>query len=152
MFSQSAIETRFRGTSGETLSRENNIVIDALKGTQNADGSINITGENDIGNQSRIHLLYSHVWQFRGAYQDALQDASFLRLRELNINYDFPDSFVENSFLSDLSLYFAGRNLFLITDSFVDPEVNYVRNPKVVSEIIVLVLNGINFRRQEVTA
>lgn len=125
LFSQSAIETRFRGTSAETLTREDDIVINALKGTQNVDGSINITGENDISiNQGFTY--YTHVWQFRGAYQDALQDATFLRLRELNINYNFPESFLKNSFLSDLSIYFAGRNLFLITDSFVDPEVNYV--------------------------
>ncbi len=125
LFSQSAIETRFRGTSAETLSREEDVVIDGLKGQSSADGLVTTTGENDIAiNQGFTY--YTHIWQFVGAYQDALQDASFLRLRELSVSYTLPQTMVDRTFFGGLSVYFAGRNLFLITDSFVDPEVNYV--------------------------
>ncbi len=125
LFSQSAIETRFRGTSAETLSREEDIVIDAVKGQIGPEGDLAVSGENDIA-INKAFTYYTHIWQFVGAYQDALQDASFLRLRELTFSYQLPASLTDRTFLDRMSVYFAGRNLFLITDSFVDPEVNYV--------------------------
>ncbi|MEM7107259.1 MAG: SusC/RagA family TonB-linked outer membrane protein [Bacteroidota bacterium] len=126
IFSQSAIETRFRGTSEETLSREQDVIIDGVKGSIDENGNVQVTGENDIP-INKAFTYYTHIWQFRGAYQDALQDASFVRLREVRLTYDFSSKMLDNTFLEGLSLYFAGRNLFLITDSFVDPEVNYVQ-------------------------
>ncbi|MDF9800228.1 TonB-linked SusC/RagA family outer membrane protein [Catalinimonas alkaloidigena] len=52
-----------------------------------------------------------------------LEDASFVRLQNLTLGYNFNMESVE--FLSSLRLYFTGQNLFVITDySGQDPEVN----------------------------
>lgn len=52
-----------------------------------------------------------------------LEDASFVRLQNLTLGYNFN---IENiAFLSNLRLFFTGQNLFVITDySGQDPEVN----------------------------
>lgn len=52
-----------------------------------------------------------------------LEDASFVRLQNLTLGYNFNMENVE--FLSSLRLYFTGQNLFVITNySGQDPEVN----------------------------
>ncbi|MEK6476285.1 TonB-dependent receptor [Catalinimonas sp. 4WD22] len=52
-----------------------------------------------------------------------LEDASFVRLQNLTLGYNFNMENVE--FLSNLRLYFTGQNLFVITNySGQDPEVN----------------------------
>lgn len=52
-----------------------------------------------------------------------LEDASFVRLQNLTLGYNFDTESID--FLSGLRLYFTGQNLFVITDySGQDPEVN----------------------------
>lgn len=58
-----------------------------------------------------------------------IEDADFLKLRELSVSYNFTDA-INRTFLSssirNLSLGISGRNLLTITDySGIDPEVNF---------------------------
>jgi TonB-linked SusC/RagA family outer membrane protein len=54
-----------------------------------------------------------------------MEDASWVRLREVSVSYSFPKSWLEPIKLSALSLSFYARNLLLITKySGVDPETN----------------------------
>jgi len=122
MFSQSYVETRWRGTGGVTLDRDLEVVLDAVKGRVE-EGELVIEGENDIPIKKDFSY-FSAIGQWRPTEQ-SLQDASFVRLRELNINFQLPDKWLKSIFINDASVYFSGRNLFLITDSFTDPEVNH---------------------------
>lgn len=55
-----------------------------------------------------------------------VEDGSFLRLRNIRLNYNLPLKFVSRAGLSDFQVYIAGRNLFTFTKySGMDPEVNY---------------------------
>ena len=54
-----------------------------------------------------------------------VEDASFIKLRELSLNYSVPNKFLENTGINGLSFGLVGRNLFIISDySGVDPEVS----------------------------
>ncbi|NJB37246.1 SusC/RagA family TonB-linked outer membrane protein [Croceivirga sp. JEA036] len=54
-----------------------------------------------------------------------VQDASWTKLREVSLSYSFPEKMLDKTFLKNLEVGIAGRNLLLITDfEGVDPEVN----------------------------
>lgn len=55
-----------------------------------------------------------------------LEEASFLRLKNLTLSYDLPAKWMERSgFLSGVRIYFIGRNLFTVTPfTGYDPEIN----------------------------
>jgi outer membrane receptor protein involved in Fe transport len=63
-----------------------------------------------------------------GTYaQQLIEDASFLKLREVSVSYDFPESAFSSLFgaNSSVRLTFSGRNLITVTDySGLDPEVS----------------------------
>jgi hypothetical protein len=62
-----------------------------------------------------------------GLVEQNVYDASFIRLREVRINYDFPPSFLQNSnVFKGGSVYLVGRNLWLIKSGLphFDPEMN----------------------------
>ncbi|OJJ15672.1 hypothetical protein BKI52_37955 [marine bacterium AO1-C] len=60
-----------------------------------------------------------------GIAEANIQDASWIRFRELIIAYTFPKAWTQGLSLSELTVSFIGRNLFLITDyTGVDPETN----------------------------
>jgi hypothetical protein len=60
--------------------------------------------------------------------ENNMLDRSYIKLRELNLTYDFPKEWFP-SFISGLQLSLVGRNLFLWTpkgQGFIDPDVtNY---------------------------
>ncbi|SDJ10465.1 TonB-linked outer membrane protein, SusC/RagA family [Pedobacter sp. ok626] len=51
-----------------------------------------------------------------------LQDASYLRLKNLVVGYTFQNELIKKIGLQNLRLYFSGDNLFTITDFVGDPE------------------------------
>ena len=65
-----------------------------------------------------------------------IQDATFLKLRELSVSYDLPASLRERllpSAVGTVSLEFSGRNLFIISSyGGVDPEVSNFGNQNVI--------------------
>ncbi len=57
-----------------------------------------------------------------------LQNASFVRLKTLELGYDFPENLISSMHLSSLKLYLSGTNLFTITKvKWFDPESNNMR-------------------------
>ena len=61
---------------------------------------------------------------------EVIEDGSYLRLQNVQLGYNFPESFLEPIGLSRLRLYVMGTNLFTITDySGLDPELPNNWNP-----------------------
>ncbi|WP_378186773.1 SusC/RagA family TonB-linked outer membrane protein [Aquimarina sp. W85] len=62
---------------------------------------------------------------FGAQSESFITDASWTRLRELSLGYDFPSRFIEQAGFSNFSITLTGRNLFLWTeiDGF-DPDIN----------------------------
>lgn len=88
-------------------------------------------------NQSRVLL---NSWKKPGDVTDVprygeymefdsrlLEDASFLRLKNLTLGYSFPEDLISRSrFISGLRIYVQGQNLFTVTDfKGLDPESPY---------------------------
>jgi len=114
-------EAHVRGTAAGTLDREVQQEPFGKKGfIQN--GKLEVVGDNDIP----FYKNYDY-YQALGAWNisaEQLQDGSFLRLREVSLNYNIPTKILLKTFIESASLVVTGRNLFLITESFYDPEVN----------------------------
>jgi len=73
-----------------------------------------------LGLGSYKWLRYGFGWT-----EDNIEDASWVRLRELTITYSFPASLLESTPLSHASISFTGRNLWLATKyQGIDPEAN----------------------------
>ncbi|TCC95753.1 SusC/RagA family TonB-linked outer membrane protein [Pedobacter hiemivivus] len=58
-----------------------------------------------------------------------LEDASFLRLKQVTLGYNLPKSTFSKLGLSDVRVYFVGSNLFLWTKYTGDPESGITSNP-----------------------
>jgi len=58
-----------------------------------------------------------------------LEDASFVRLKQLSIGYTLPKPFLSKAGISNARIYFLGSNLFLWTKYTGDPESNVTSNP-----------------------
>lgn len=54
-----------------------------------------------------------------------LEDASYIRLKNIKLSYNFPESVLKNMLIRDLSIYIQGSNLLTFTEySGLDPEVS----------------------------
>jgi len=62
-----------------------------------------------------------------GISEEFIQDANFIKLRELIISYRLPNNLLEGIPFKDIALSFAGRNLALLASSTdnIDPESTY---------------------------
>lgn len=58
---------------------------------------------------------------FTGPTVDYIQDAGWIRMKELTVSYSF-NKLLKDSFVDNLEIYFTGRNLFLSTPyTGIDP-------------------------------
>ena len=118
-FSQLQAESRTRGLSAETLDRDIQQILPGQKG-RFVNGRLVVEGNNDVSILKR-----NPYWGTVNAIPELnLDPASFVRLREINLNFDLPASVLGKVRLSGASVFLTGRNLFLITSTFVDPELN----------------------------
>ena len=107
------------GTSGmmdfTAIGREEGIISEGV--IQNADGSYR---PNDVRLSGRDY----YWWRYnRGNEEIGMFDASFLKLREVKLGYNFPQKLLKNTFIQSMSLSLVGRNLALWTENpHFDPE------------------------------
>jgi TonB-linked SusC/RagA family outer membrane protein len=100
------------------------------------DGVVNIgTEENPVWEQNQTPVdfadpqygLSSYKWVRYGFgfSENEIEDASWIRLREISLSYEFPISVLNKMKIEGLSISFIGRNLFLHTAyTGIDPEAN----------------------------
>jgi TonB-linked SusC/RagA family outer membrane protein len=101
---------------------------------RNADGTYTFRGyvedfDGDGGNDPKIINQY-YYWDgpgsgFTGPSEPFIEDASFVRLREVTLSYNWRDQIVQRLGISSINIAVTGRNLWLASDySGVDPETN----------------------------
>lgn len=111
--------TLIGGTSGmmdfTAVGRETGIISEGV--IQNADGSYR---PNDVVLSGRDY----YWWRYnRGNEEIGIFDASFLKLREVRLGYNFPQKILKKTIIKSLSLSLVGRNLALWTENpHFDPE------------------------------
>jgi hypothetical protein len=95
-------------------------------GTTDADG-------NDISGQPNTTAVLNDIDSyalgplsgFTGASRPFIEDGSWVRLRNIGVNYQFNKKTLDGTALKGLSIGVSGRNLFLSTAyRGVDPETN----------------------------
>ncbi len=107
------------GTSGlmdfTAVGREEGIISEGV--IQNPDGSFR---PNDV----RLSGRDFYWWKFNRTNEEiGMFDASFLKLREVRLGYNFPSKMLKNTFIRTLNLSLVGRNLALWTENpHFDPE------------------------------
>jgi TonB-linked SusC/RagA family outer membrane protein len=112
-------ESRARGLSAETLDRDTPQVIAGKKG-KFVNGALVVEGDNDVAVR-KVNPYWAALFAIPEAQLD---DASFVRLREVNLTYDLSPALMKKIGFAGASIFLTGRNLFLITKTFVDPELN----------------------------
>ncbi len=113
------------GAAGETMARENDYVFTGIKA--HWDGGVLVADAGNPVNDVAVKL--GQTWRtsgegsgFTGPTVDYLEDASWVRLRELTISYSF-NKMLKGSWVDNLEIYFTGRNLWLSTPyTGIDPE------------------------------
>ena len=74
------------------------------------------------------YKYYGNVWR-RDNIEPSTFDASYLKLRQVSIAYNFPKEQLKNTMLKGLSVSFIGRNLLLFTKvPTIDPETYSILN------------------------
>ena len=86
------------------------LLLDRYHSTKNPGGSYPRVDKADSGN----NMLFSDFW---------LRDASFLRISNVNLNYDVPSTVTDRMGIGRLSAYMSVQNLYTFT-SFYGPEVD----------------------------
>lgn len=97
--------------------------------TENRDTETTFAGVTSDGKPNTIKSKLDQSWYqglgngFNAVGAQFVQSSAFARLRQLNISYHFDPKWLKAAHMSDLSLSFTGRNLWLKTDyTGVDPE------------------------------
>ncbi len=90
----------------------------------------------NMGTQMNQSTAMLDVWTHEGQVTDIpaygeevqfdtrlIEDASFLRMKNLTVNYSLPKSILKKIYLENVTFHFTGRNLWTITDfTGYDPE------------------------------
>ncbi|MGD1890967.1 MAG: SusC/RagA family TonB-linked outer membrane protein [Cyclobacteriaceae bacterium] len=117
------------GVGAETLDRNETVVFDGVLGQVQDDGTVVPTeqvntmevvkGGTDGGTNFYMNYGFGILTEL------TIEDGSWIRLRDLSLNYDLPSQWLDSSPFRGVSVGFIARNLFLITDyTGIDPETN----------------------------
>ncbi|QNL50752.1 SusC/RagA family TonB-linked outer membrane protein [Olivibacter sp. SDN3] len=102
----------FYGTPKVTENREDRIV----EGVNINTGESNAVSVPAQDYYQRLNLIY----------EAAIQDGTYIKLRNVNLSYDFPQKWIDRTPFSKVTLTATGRNLWIHAPHFTggDPEVN----------------------------
>lgn len=107
------------GRTEESADREKTYVIEGVVADANGES----TGVKNTKEVSAFNYFNRYLGDNGSATEQAVEDGSWVRLRELTLNYDFNMKKSKVPYLKGLNVYFTGRNLWLSTKyQGVDPE------------------------------
>ncbi|MCF7561155.1 SusC/RagA family TonB-linked outer membrane protein [Sabulilitoribacter multivorans] len=110
------------GVSEETLLRDQSTVF---QGVVQSTGAVNTQSVPYSNPAISENNNYWRRYGFGDVAEGNVFDASWVRLREVTLSYDFPEKWLSNMFIDGVSVSAYGRNLWLNTDyPGVDPETN----------------------------
>jgi TonB-linked SusC/RagA family outer membrane protein len=117
---------KYSGTLAETAEnniREDGIVVEGMTAEVNSDGDWESTGvENAASIGAQAHYFYNQGYIIHAADQ---YDASFVKLREMRLDYNLPASLTSGLPFTNISIGIYGRNLAILMKNapHIDPEV-----------------------------
>jgi TonB-linked SusC/RagA family outer membrane protein len=130
------------GTHKDTETRGETKVWEGVYGHVNIDGDVVHLDGNGVevagpGAANSTEVVIDEDWYwwsgegsgFTGPSEPYVEEADWVRLRELSLAYAIPSSVLGNGFVRNLEVYFTGINLWLSTPyTGVDPETSLVGN------------------------
>ncbi|MFT6849624.1 MAG: TonB-linked SusC/RagA family outer membrane protein [Sphingobacteriales bacterium] len=103
--------------------------------TSNRGTMFTFEGVDTAGNANTKSVILDEAWYkgngggFGAQAETFVEDASWIRLREIALSYKLPSSLFNDSFVKGINVTIIGTNLFLLTNySGVDPETNTFGN------------------------
>lgn len=110
----------FFGHSKETENREVSAPLENSVYSNGEPNNIPIKKDRTYYDKMGENASVGELW---------IEDGSWVRLREVTIRYNLPESLIKYAYLKNASLTFTARNLLLFTNySGVDPETNAAGN------------------------
>ncbi len=106
-------------TNGQTYN--DGVIGDGVMEVTDADGNVIGYEPNNV----IVHANAYHNNRYRRQNEsEGIYDATFIKLREARLTYNFPNTMLDNTFISGLSLSLIGNNLWLWAKEFNhgDPE------------------------------
>jgi TonB-linked SusC/RagA family outer membrane protein len=123
------------GTSKESADLRN-VKGYVFDGVRNSDGQPNttpvdfyptadpVTGQYPSNDNAFSSIRWTR-FAFGGLSEEYMEETSWVRLREVSINYSLPKNMLKNLAIKAVNISLTGRNLVLITDyKGIDPETN----------------------------
>ncbi len=111
---------RFAGVFEETaIGRETGIIGNGVMNIGTAENPNYVTNNISVGAEAFNKAAYSN-----DVVETAVFDASYVKLRQLQLGYSLPKKFLKNTALNDVSFALVGRNLAILYKKIphIDPE------------------------------
>ncbi|SFC54856.1 TonB-linked outer membrane protein, SusC/RagA family [Zunongwangia mangrovi] len=109
-----------------TLENGGGVILDGVQGdvSYNSDGSYEVTNTSENTTRARTDYYGNPFGYGRDANEGHVYDASFVKLREAGITYNFGPSVIDATPFTRASLSLIGRNLWIIHKNipYSDPE------------------------------
>ncbi|PHS54755.1 MAG: SusC/RagA family TonB-linked outer membrane protein [Lutibacter sp.] len=117
----------FSGTNGGAVGRGQHKMT--LEGRENG---LTVSGIDDATGQAFTTTVapedLSTYWgRISGIAEAFVEDADYIKFRQLSIGYSFPEEILEKTFITGANISFIGKNLFYLKRSIdnIDPESAY---------------------------
>ncbi|SOE20555.1 TonB-linked outer membrane protein, SusC/RagA family [Spirosomataceae bacterium TFI 002] len=124
----------------KALGSTSGVLKETLVGRENGvvgEGVVNVGTTDNPQYQPNTTVVaasqYYNNFYDRGNEASALYDASYIKLRQVALYYQFPQKLVRSFKMQSLKLGFVGSNLFLITENpHFDPELNALQETNII--------------------
>ena len=128
-YKQISLSAAFHGRFGQSIVNSARMNNESMYGTSNQSTAVLRRWRNEGDDTDIPRALYNEGYNYLGSDR-FVEDASFIRLKTLTLNYAFPKKICNRLGINSLSCYLTGYNLFTWTNyTGQDPEVNYPSRP-----------------------
>ena len=116
----------FSGTN--TVTYANGLHKATLAGRENG---LEVSGVNENGDSFTTTIapadLQTYYGRISGIAEEFVEDADYIKFRQLSIGYNLPNSILDKTFLTNVNISLIGSNLFFLKRSVdnIDPEAGY---------------------------
>ncbi|MBQ8594171.1 MAG: TonB-dependent receptor [Bacteroidaceae bacterium] len=127
-YKQFTLNTNFYGRFGQKVINQARMDMEGMSGTSNQSTAVLNRWRAEGDNTDIPRALYGMGYNYLGSDR-FVEDASFIRLKTVTLQWNMPKQWLKNVGISNLSLYCTGYDLLTWTDySGQDPEVALPRS------------------------
>ena len=129
MFNFTKARLYTQGTHQDTETRGETKVFEGIMGHYDADGNLITSGQTNTIDAVLDQGWYTGKGGSAGVAEQFVEDANWVRLRNVTLSYELPEKLISKLSISSASIYFSGQNLWVNTPyTGIDPESSLVAN------------------------